>query len=412
MEISVMNGYQVLSGSSNLRTICGYLRPTTPLRLAEAPASYHAKSAPVEADLWRIWEGQRFPKGALVTGDGQPLRVIYRGRPGRGPGPDFRDAIIAAPDGLLQGDVELHVRTSDFRRHGHHLDPAYAGVALHVVLFHDETGETSLPAGGSAPVAALGGPRLSRWLEQAPRWGEPCRSAVPRLGAGEVALTLERLGGMRFRQKAAAAGKCLAAGARADEVLWQGLLEALAYGGDRPAFARLAVDVPWQGLRAAVLDGQPAFAILTRAFAPHDVRGGVRPSNRAGVRLQAAAALAERFAGPGLAASLIGPLAEPEGAAHAIITALTMPKLVGRSRAIEIAANAVLPLAAALCADAGAISIERVFAALPLPARYGAVRHLHEAAAGLGLDTRRQQGMLYLLRQYCTQGGCGKCPLS
>ncbi len=43
---------------------------------------------------------------------------------------------------------------------------------------------------------------------------------------------------------------------------------------------------------------------------------------------------------------------------------------------------------------------------------YGAVRHLHRALAPVRPSARRQQGMLYLLKQYCTQGGCGRCPLS
>src|SRR5712692_6293926 len=107
-----------------------------------SPASGRSGSgtALLERDLWRIWEGQRFPRAALVTDDGTLLRVIFRGRVGTGPGPDFRGAIIAAPGGLLCGDVELHVRASDFRRHGHSLDPAYSGVVLHVVFFHDEAG--------------------------------------------------------------------------------------------------------------------------------------------------------------------------------------------------------------------------------------------------------------------------------
>ena len=66
-----------------------------------------------ESDLARIWEGQTFPPEAMTTSDGVRLRTVYRGRRGRGAGPDFRDAIIAAPDGLLEGDVELHL----LRRH-------------------------------------------------------------------------------------------------------------------------------------------------------------------------------------------------------------------------------------------------------------------------------------------------------
>jgi len=75
--------------------------------------------------------------------------------------------------------------------------------------------------------------------------------------------------------------------------------------------------------------------------------------------------------------------------------------------------NAVLPCLAALGPEARTRLAEALYRRLPLPARYGAVRHLHEAVGGaLAVDFRRQQGMLYLLKQYCTQGGCGRCPLS
>ena len=73
-----------------------------------------------ESDLFALWSEQRFPPGALTTTAGLPIRVLYRGRPGRGPGPDFRDARIAVGGGAARlGDVELHVSAADFRRHGH-----------------------------------------------------------------------------------------------------------------------------------------------------------------------------------------------------------------------------------------------------------------------------------------------------
>ncbi len=415
------------------------------LLIAEPRADYGGPRL-LEADLWRLWEGQRFPKAALVTAGGVGLRVIFRGRPGAGPGPDFRGAIISSPHGLLEGDVELHVRTSDFRRHGHHTDPNYAGVVLHVVFFHDEDGETALCGGAAAPVVALGGPQAGRWLERPARWGEPCRTALERMGPEGLGAALDRLGAMRFRQKAAAWRKRLDAGLGIEEALWAGLLEGLAYGGEREAFRRLAVALPWSALRSSLAadsrrlgadwglavdpglatDGHRGGAGLGLAARAEELLGEAyaglgsppparrpRPGNGAARRLEGAAALAARFAGPGLAASLVGPLAEPETAAGVIVQALTVPRLVGRSRAIEIAGNTVLPLAAALLAAPASYGIEAVFARLPLPARYGAVRHLHEVTRpGVRPDMRRQQGMLYLLGQYCTQGGCGRCPLS
>jgi hypothetical protein len=104
---------------------------------------------------------------------------------------------------------------------------------------------------------------------------------------------------------------------------------------------------------------------------------------------------------------------EGEAAVRELLRLLTVPGAIGRSRAIEIAANVVLPLLAAMHGGRHEGAAERLYALLPLLARYGAVRHLHEAVGGgVRLNARRQQGMLYLLKQYCTQGGCGRCPLS
>src|SRR3989304_1104653 len=106
---------------------------TLPAQASQSPGSpspiSHLPAPLSERDLSRRGEGRRSPQEALRTRAGVQLRVVYRGRRGGGPGPDFRDAIIAAPEGLLQGDIELHVRSSEFRRPRHHLDAAYDGLA-------------------------------------------------------------------------------------------------------------------------------------------------------------------------------------------------------------------------------------------------------------------------------------------
>src|SRR5207237_3659967 len=82
----------------------------------------------------RLWLGGAWPRGLPWTSDGTPLQIVFPGRPGHGAGPDLLDAIVALPDGrLLHGDVELHVRTSDWRAHGHDGDARYRRVALHGV---------------------------------------------------------------------------------------------------------------------------------------------------------------------------------------------------------------------------------------------------------------------------------------
>jgi len=381
-----------------------------------------------EADLVALWEGQRFPGEALRTREGRRFRVIYRGRRTGGPGPDFRDAVIATREELLRGDVELHVRTSDFKRHGHQRDPAYDSVVLHLVFEHDESADTELSCGRRAPVAALNewvdgqAVEIWRWLELPVRWREPCHTAVERLGDQGAGAALDRLGDMRFRARSAGLAKVIRGGADADALVWSGIVEALGYGGQRELMAVVAAGVNWADLRAA-LAGQRAaerrvgaMAKLTAALEAGRLRvplvlRPLRPANRPEARVKAAAVLASRFAAGGILGFLWPLVLEAAGgSASALIAALTVSDLVGRARAIEILTNAILPVIAATGEDSLA---EAAYRALPLPLRYGAVKHIHSALDGeVPLTARRQQGMLYLLKQYCTQGGCGKCQLS
>ncbi|MCH7488459.1 MAG: DUF2851 family protein, partial [Chloroflexi bacterium] len=92
--------------------------------------------------------------------------------------------------------------------------------------------------------------------------------------------------------------------------------------------------------------------------------------------------------------------------------------LIGRSRAIELLTNAVLPWAAAVAEARGESpsAATRSFHTLPRPGRYGALAfleaNLKQSGVSLPLNARRQQGLLALYKTECTQGGCGRCPLS
>ena len=403
--------YQI--GSPSCKSRVSTLAPGSPL---------------TERDLAQLWEGQRFPPRALTTTSGRPLRVLYRGRRGGGPGPDFRDAVIQAPWGTLKGDVELHVRASDFRRHGHQHDPAYNRLALHLVFWPDEPQDTLLASGRRVPVAALAPwlerrqEEIHRWLERPALWHEPCRSAPGRMGDEAVAAVLDRLGDIRFRRRTAELRRALAHQDR-DEVLYRGLLEALGYGGNREAFLHLARRLPWAQMRRVLLDVPPreraaaALEVLAEAATwPPALAwrtASLRPGNHPGRRLEAAGHLAARHAEAGLAQGL-GVLLD--GDAAQAVASLTLRgwgrTLIGAGRAVEILTNAVLPSFAAGMEPRPGRALE-LYRALPRPAAYGAVRHLDEAVGrAVRVDARRQQGMLFLLRNYCSQGRCGSCPLS
>jgi hypothetical protein len=90
-----------------------------------------------EALLQFIWQYNLYRPGELKTYDGQPVQVLHPGSLNRDAGPDFSMARVQIGDTLLVGNVELHLRTSDWKRHGHDNDPAYSRIIMHVVYEHD-----------------------------------------------------------------------------------------------------------------------------------------------------------------------------------------------------------------------------------------------------------------------------------
>lgn len=84
-----------------------------------------------------VWLHRLWPPGKMFANDGRPVSVIDVGRQNRDAGPDFFNAKVRIGDETWCGNVEFHVRASDWHRHGHDSDPAYDSVILHVVQFDD-----------------------------------------------------------------------------------------------------------------------------------------------------------------------------------------------------------------------------------------------------------------------------------
>ncbi len=361
-----------------------------------------------EAELAARWAAG--VRGPLRLNDGRPLHVIFPGVPGGASGPDFQGAMLDAGGDVLRGDVELHLRASGWRAHGHAADGAYAAVVLHVVA-EDDCAEpyTHHSTGRAIPVLVLP-PADAGFPEM---FTPPCALAAAR--GADPAPALARLGLRRLRMKAARA-EALASTGGAAQALYALLLEQLGGSSNRAAFASIArwlplavllerASTPHPGITyehaiAAELRGAAATLILRRA--------GSRPLATPARRLESAAAcIAAWF-----------PEAVPAPVWPAVLRpgAILPPRIagLGRPAAIEITVNAVLPVALATGAWP-AEAVERAWLGLPGPGVYGRLRPLDRWLSDGGRPFRTAallQGGLLLHAEYCTRGMCGRCPLS
>ena len=94
-----------------------------------------------EAFLHNLWKYRKFDGAAstskLQTVCGKKLQIIRTGIHNHLAGPDFFNAQVRIDGQLWAGNVEVHIKSSDWYLHNHEQDPAYENVILHVVWEDD-----------------------------------------------------------------------------------------------------------------------------------------------------------------------------------------------------------------------------------------------------------------------------------
>ena len=202
----------------------------------------------MERLLHYVWKHRLLPVATLTTTDGQELEVIDPGLHNRDQGPDFFNAKVRLGGTLWAGNVEVHLRSSDWYRHGHDTDPAYNSVVLHVVGEVDE--EVTTAEGKTLPQVRIDIPERIRQsydelcrTEDYPR----CHRIIPSVPTLKVhqwmdALLVERLK-ERSEQVAARAERT---GGDWERATFVTLCRSFGFGLNGDSFERWAMRIPLQ----------------------------------------------------------------------------------------------------------------------------------------------------------------------
>lgn len=101
--------------------------------------------------LHYIWQYKKFELRDLKTVQGELVTIVNSGQYLQQAGPDFFNAQVVIGSQKWAGNVEIHIKSSDWYIHHHETDKAYDSVILHVVWEHD----TNVFRQGNAEIPVL-----------------------------------------------------------------------------------------------------------------------------------------------------------------------------------------------------------------------------------------------------------------
>jgi hypothetical protein len=247
-----------------------------------------------EREIIKFWRYLSLNSGAFITEEGDCLKIIYPGRVNHDGGADFRDAVITTAQGLMKGDIEVHVNSADWQAHQHHLNPDYNRVILHVAMWHNTGAPTNLQNGKDIPVIALHKYLIDPSPEKVAsmslieevtkdffggRLSMPCLKVRERLTTNDLAKFLDRAGEERFLAKAASFQADLAQ-MEAGQTLYQGIMGALGYSKNKLPFLELAQRMPLQILESVTREKISDEECLAQEQALLFGTAGLLPSQR------------------------------------------------------------------------------------------------------------------------------------
>ena len=156
----------------------------------------------MEELLHYVWKHRIFPLNELTTTTGQRLEIIDTGLANRDAGPDFFNAKIKIDGVVWVGNIEIHTNSSDWFKHGHHQNPVYNNVILHIATCVDT--EVHRSNGESIPQLQLDCPKhIQENFKELANTDQypPCYRIIPSLPKLTIHSWMSALQMERFEQK-------------------------------------------------------------------------------------------------------------------------------------------------------------------------------------------------------------------
>ena len=201
---------------------------------------------PSELHLHQFWEKSKYFSHLMLTQSGKKIEIIRRGSVNTDGGPDFRGIVIRLDDKIIEGDCEIHLNSADWVRHWHHVDSAYNQTCLHISLDHNPASKIILENG--CEVEQLIVPQnqvlafLARREDEIP--GQKSKSCALSKQSSFVKIgILQEAGKRRLMQKSQVFSERYAA-VSWDQLIYEGICQALGYAKNTQAFGKLAQLVP------------------------------------------------------------------------------------------------------------------------------------------------------------------------
>lgn len=360
---------------------------------------HRADPLPAEMELQSLWFSGAFGR-SFKTVCGKTVTISQFGEWNRSSGPDFLHAAAEIDGSAVRGPIELDPESADWETHGHVSNPDFRDTILHVV-FRPSARErfTRTCDHRLVPQILISPNQLADALNRPPRMvaiAHPgrCLQPLKHLPATSLSTLLSEAAAHRAKLKVSRL-LCAAEAHNRDTALYLATAETLGYSANPLAMRILAQRCPLQSLRLqadeseAILFGLAGFLAPTlHDSAPPETRGymeslwhtwwklrgpaspagerlipwkshGQRPANHPHRRVAALAtlvrhwpdyrkiALARPFS-PKLLVDFLTSLEHPFWSRHHTLASAAIPRpiaLIGRSHALELLANHLIPWA-------------------------------------------------------------------